>query len=237
MRLELIPQSRRPPRNFRDAPWSAHRVQISQLRYQRGDRRRNSLGLAAQAFLRQCAKRIQVGDSVCRPADAEVRDLEDAARGEQDIRRPEVQVDQPGFLRRVHSGGDLSEKIERRRYRQRPGGQQVSKRLAVNELHHEERRLPVDRIVVVEDPGQVRVDYRTRSSGLDLELGQHLSVGNRVGAQQLDDDRPGQHQVAGQPHFTEPAGIHQALEPVPVIKNSAVSCHGHDRPATQAPAP
>jgi len=118
-----------------------------------------------------------------------------AAGGDEDVRRLDVPVDDPAHVRRVERVGDLDRELEQRLGAHRAGGDPCGQRLALEELHDEER--PAVLLVDVEDAADVRMGQRGCRTGLPLQPLERLGVVREVLRQELQGDVPAEAQVLG----------------------------------------
>ncbi len=153
--------------------------------------RRAPLGLRHQprgpGAGRRHARGLELGE-------AEVEQL-DAALGQHDVAGLQVPVHDPLPMRLIQRVGDLHAVAQRLLEGQRPLGEAVGQRLALDQLHHE-----VIHAVLVADVVQ-RADMRVGQGGdrlgLALEAELQLRVLRQVRGQHFDRDRPVEPRVPG----------------------------------------
>ncbi len=147
------------------------------------------------------------------PGDPEVDDLHRVGPVEHHVRRLDVTVDHPGRMGSGQPSRDLLGQPDHLGLRQfTVFGHVRRERGAGEQLHDQERRVPVD--ARVEDGDHVRVSYARRGPGLPPEA---LEVLARPACDTLDLDRDlaAQQLVAGGPDLPHPAGPDGAFQPIP----------------------
>jgi len=146
--------------------------------------------------------------------DAEVEDLEHALLREEQVVGLEVAVDGPARVRRGHHVEQLPGDRHRlaRRERAPRAGQAALQRLALEQLHHQERRAILG-LVVVDDAHDTRVLDRVGRVALAHEARADVLVGPQLGAQHLEGDAVPV-AVHGEVHGGHPAGAEHPLDAV-----------------------
>ena len=127
--------------------------------------------------------------------EAEVEHLDLARRREHDVGRLDVAVDDPRRVRGRERARDVHRVAQRLVHRQRPLREQAVERAALHVLHRDAVRA-VGRLVDVVDGDDVRVIERRGGAGLADEARATFGVVERVAAQQLQRDGPGETGVA-----------------------------------------
>ena len=139
---------------------------------------------------RQAAGR-GVGDDA---RETEVEDLEHAVRGQHQVRRLDVAVDDPHLVRVAEPRAQLEDQFQPADQAQRrPAADDLAERLTVDVLHRDERlALVLADVVDGDDVGMGQARRRTGFAGEPLL---DLVVEDR---QDLDRDGPIEHRIAGQ---------------------------------------
>ena len=133
---------------------------------------------------------------------------------------------QPGRVRHLQRLADRRGDPHRLPGRQHPGlVQDLAQGPARDQLHHDERRRPVD--AGVEHRHQPRVTQPGRVPGLPLEPGQETRIGRVLRAEHLDRDITAQHLIPGPPHRRHAAGAQHLTQHVPAAQNPGAG-HRHD---------
>ena len=149
---------------------------------------------------------------VGRAGDPEVGDLDPPVRRHQQVGGLDVAVHDAGRVRRAAGVGGLGEQVAGRVGVQRLSGQQQrGQRLAVDELHHQERPVhagPVGggRLAEVEDGRDARVVQGRGVAGLGLEARPERRVVGVLRLEQLHRDAAAEHGVGRPPDLAHPAG-------------------------------
>jgi hypothetical protein len=135
---------------------------------------------------------------------AEVEHLDRAVRGQLDVGRLEIAVDDAAFVGGVERRGELARDLQRLRHGQRAAHEAVRQRRPLHELHDERRRLAVVHVV---DGGDVGMIERGEHPGLALEAGAPPGIQGMDVGQQLDGD------VAAEPGVACPVDLSHAPRP------------------------
>ena len=121
-----------------------------------------------------------------------------AAAGDEQIRRLDVAVDDPGGVRGLERVGDLDRERQQQIGLERAPGDAMLQRRPVEELHDEERAAVL--LADVVDGADVGVIQRRRGPRLAAESGQRLGIVGEVGRQELQRDEALQPRVLGFVH-------------------------------------
>ena len=165
--------------------------------------------------------------------DTEIGDLDDAARSKQQVARLDVAMDHPGGVRGLQAGRGLGHDVHGPAGFQRAAGQHGLQGRAVDQFHHQVRRLPVGRLTVVKNLRDVLMGQAAGLPRLGAEPGQHLATLRVAGVQQLDRHGPGQHGIGRAPYLAVPAVADLLLKCVTSAEYR--SSQGHQRSLPPAP--
>ena len=116
----------------------------------------------------------------------EIQHLHGAVVADLDIRRLEIAMNDPLLVRRLERVRDLTRKRECLSERNRPVGDALRERRALNELQHE--RAGAVRFFEAVDRRDVRMIQRREQMGLALEAREPLGIGGKQLGQDLDGD-------------------------------------------------
>ena len=172
------------------------------------------VGLGALGLLRREVRRrahhraglgeVRLGRRVEGPGDAEVGDLHRAVRADEDVRRLDVAVDEPGGVGEAEGGGDLAGDLGRLLRREvAVGAQDVGERAPVDVLHGDEVGRGV--LAPVEHVDDVRVVEVGGRLGLAAEALDEVGVDGELGEQHLDRHLAIEQAVVAEEHVGHPA--------------------------------
>ena len=125
----------------------------------------------------------------------EIENLRVAAAGDEQIRRLDVAVDDPGGVRRLERVGDLDRERQQQIDLERAPGDAMLQRRPVEELHDEERAAVL--LADIVDGADVGVIQRRRGARLAAESGQGLGIVGEVRRQELQRDEALQPRILG----------------------------------------
>ena len=168
--------------------------------------------LAGDPFRREIrgrAHQLTVAGNRRRPRrmrDPEVRNLDLASAGQQEIGRLDVAMDEPGLMSGVQARSGLSDDVHDPLRVKRTVGQHVRQRGSVDQLHDKERPELCVALVIVVHLGDRRMTQGSSVLGLEAEPGLRLCVLGVLGSEQLDRNGPGQHLVLSTPHLADATG-------------------------------
>ena len=128
--------------------------------------------------------------------------------GEENVRRFDVAVDDARGVRRIERAGQRGGDLDQFGFAERSARQPLLQRLALQQLHDEERHALGRRADIV-DGADVRVLQRGNRAGLALEPRAALRIARDVERQHLDGDGPIEPRVAGRVDFAHPARAEQ----------------------------
>ena len=168
-------------------------------------------GLRAVADERRRQREVRLGTGRLRIEslrEAEVEDLDPPVRGDLDVGRLQVPVDDAAIVRRLERLGDLTRDLERLVERKSAVRQPVRERLSRHELHHDEPR--AFRFLQAVDRGDRGVVQGGEHPGLALEPRQALRVAGELLGEGLDRDLPAQPVVVGAIDLSHSAGPERA---------------------------
>ena len=155
------------------------------------------------------------------PHQAEVGDLDLALVGDQHVLGFHIAMYQAGAVRGGQPAQHRAEHCgDRMRWHRTALGQQLAKRAALDQLHHQERMPTVEALVVDRDePGILEP---RDGAGLHLESGQELPVARVAGIHHLQRDRPVQPGVEAAIHRRRAAGGDRGRNAVAPVQHSAL---------------
>ena len=154
--------------------------------------------------LRQGLREVARGGGAERLGEAEVEDLHGAVARDHEVLGLQVAVNQARLVRRREPLRHLAQQLEGL-----PDGKEAARgdmpeRLALDELHGEERLAP--RLADLEDRDDVPMVQGRRRAGLADEAPKVLGVGEEVGPEHLDRDLAPEPLVAGPVDLSHAAG-------------------------------
>ncbi len=197
-----------------------------------------ALGLLRGQVGRRPQDRRRAGAGVARvgggPRDPEVHDLDRAGRGEHDVARLDVAVDDPVPVAVVQCRQDPGSDLQRALGHEGVARvQQLLEGDSLDELHHDERHDRGTRAIAqgilagVVHGNDVRVVQRGRALRLTAEPGQEGRVAGQLGLEDLDGHPAAEPQVPALVHLSHAPTAEQLAHLVPVAEPSHVA---HRRP-------
>src|SRR5690606_37507425 len=154
--------------------------------------------------------------------DAEVGDLDPAMRGDQQVSRLDVPMDQPSGVRRVQSGSRLGDEVEHA-----VGGEYafaLEDRGECPTGHQLQHQLgPALLFAVVEDVGDAFVVDQRGVAGFSAEALEKTRIAHVFVFQDLDGDGAADDQVGGLPDFAHAADGDSGRQLVPPTESEATS--------------
>ena len=173
-----------------------------------------------------------------RPGQTEVRDLDGAAVGDEDVLGLDVPVDVARLVRGGQPGEHRVHEVERGPRRQGPlGVDDRAERAALDVLHREED--PPRVLALVEDRDDVGVAQPGGRAGFPAEAGDEGRVGRQVGAHDLEGDLPVQPGVGGEQDRGHAAVGEVSEHPVSTVDELAdegMGCRGHRHSVSTPPS-
>jgi hypothetical protein len=154
--------------------------------------------------------------------DAEVDEVREVARADQDVRRFDVPVHQPDPVRGIEGRGDLLDDRDGAARLETAGGlaQDEVEVAALDEAHVDEQ--PAVDLPEAVDGDDVRIAQLGREMRLATEPRLEVGVRGHVGREDFDSDHPLGLRVVGAEDLSHRAAAQQALQPVPPERGCAV---------------
>jgi hypothetical protein len=199
-------------------------------------------GCPGQAFVRDDSQRVQItgrgglspgyplrrqvprgshhdpggrdGHRADRTRDAEIGDLHGSVRGEQEVPRLDITVDQARGVRGLQPGRGLRDDVHGPPGIQRAAGEHASQTGPVDQLHDQIGPCAIGGLVVVINVRDVHVPHGRGAPRLGPEPGQGLWLPGVARIQQLDRDRPRQDGIRRAPYLAKPAYADRLIKPI-----------------------